>query len=94
MVSKSPPFYQSSLFSVKHSNDVLNLNETISFQLEVEIVPDTLRKFTKFDELYSFIGREFFICADLYTKSYKFDDGSDDESEYEYLKEFDISRLK
>ena len=93
-ISKSPSFYQSSLFGVKHSDDVIKLDETISFQLEVELVPDTLRKFTKFDELYSFIGREFFIWADFYTKKYNFEENSSDESELENLREFDISKLK
>lgn len=79
---------------MKHSNDIIKLNETASFQLEVELVPDTLRKFTKFDDLYSFIGREFYVCADFYTKKYTFEGDSEDESELEYLKEFDISKLK
>jgi len=91
IASKSPDFYQSSLFGIKHKNEMVTLAETVVFRLEVEISPETIRHLKDFDEIYQAIQEQIYINADLYTTRYSFDDSSSDE---EYLKELDLTQLK
>ena len=91
VASKSPDFYQSSLFGIKHKSVSLRLNETVVFRIEVEISPETIRHLQTFDEIYEAVKEQIYINADLYTTRYDFEESSDDE---EYLRDYDLSQLK
>ena len=91
IVSKEPPFYQSSMFGIKTAGCVIPLNESVKFRMEVEIKPSTIRDVNSFDELLGKIQEPIYITADLYTEKFRFDDSDDD---YEMLQDYDLRNLK